>query len=64
MAGLHYSVGFSGHGFKLSPVIGILMAEQVLDGRARTVDITPYRLERFAEGQELRVAYHGAGVMG
>ena len=36
VAGLHYAVGFSGHGFKLSPVIGILMAEQVLDGRART----------------------------
>jgi glycine/D-amino acid oxidase-like deaminating enzyme len=64
VAGLHYAVGFSGHGFKLSPVVGILMAEQVLEGRARTVDITPYRLERFQEGQELRVAYHGAGVMG
>ena len=57
-------MGFSGHGFKLSPVVGILMAEQVLDGRARTIDITPYRLERFREGQELRVAYQGAGVMG
>ena len=64
VAGLHYAVGFSGHGFKLSPVIGILMAEQVLDGRARTVDIAPYRLERFEEGQELRVQYQGAGVMG
>ena len=58
-AGLHYAVGFSGHGFKLSPVVGILMAEQILDGRARTVDITPYRLERFQEGQELRVAVPG-----
>ena len=64
VAGLHYAVGFSGHGFKLSPVVGILMAEQILDGRARTIDITPYRLERFREGQELRVAYQGAGVMG
>ena len=64
VAGLHYAVGFSGHGFKLSPVIGILMAEQILDGRARTVDIAPYRLERFQEGRELRVAYQGAGVMG
>jgi sarcosine oxidase, subunit beta len=62
--GLHYAVGFSGHGFKLSPVVGRLMSEQVLDGRARTVDISPYRLERFAEGRELRVAYRGAGVMG
>jgi glycine/D-amino acid oxidase-like deaminating enzyme len=64
VAGLHYAVGFSGHGFKLSPVVGILMAEQILDGRARTADITPYRLERFQEGRELRVAYQGAGVMG
>jgi sarcosine oxidase subunit beta len=64
IAGLHYAVGFSGHGFKLSPVVGRLMAEQVLDGRATTLDISPYRLERFAEGRELRVAYSGAGVMG
>jgi glycine/D-amino acid oxidase-like deaminating enzyme len=64
VAGLHYAVGFSGHGFKLSPVVGLLMAEQVLLGRARTLDIAPYRLERFAEGGELRVAYPGAGVMG
>jgi glycine/D-amino acid oxidase-like deaminating enzyme len=64
VAGLHYAVGFSGHGFKLSPVVGMLMAEQVLEGRARTIDIAPYRLERFREGQELRVAYQGAGVMG
>jgi glycine/D-amino acid oxidase-like deaminating enzyme len=64
VTGLHYAVGFSGHGFKLSPVVGILMAEQVLDGRARTVDIAPYRVERFSEGQPLRVAYQGAGVMG
>jgi glycine/D-amino acid oxidase-like deaminating enzyme len=63
-AGLHYAGGFSGHGFKLSPVVGLLMAEQVLDGRAHTIDITPYRVERFAEGKELRVAYAGAGVMG
>ncbi len=64
VVGLHYAVGFSGHGFKLSPIVGVLMAEQILDGRARTVDITPYRLERFQEGRELRVAYRGAGVMG
>jgi glycine/D-amino acid oxidase-like deaminating enzyme len=64
VAGLHYAVGFSGHGFKLSPAVGLLMAEQVLEGRARTVDITPYRLERFAEGQALRGAYRGAGVIG
>lgn len=64
VAGLHYAVGFSGHGFKLSPAVGILMAEQVAEGRTRTVDISPYRLERFGEGKELRPAYIGAGVIG
>jgi sarcosine oxidase, subunit beta len=63
-AGLHYAVGFSGHGFKLSPAVGMLMAEQVAEGRARTIDISPYRLERFAEGKALRPAYAGAGVIG
>jgi glycine/D-amino acid oxidase-like deaminating enzyme len=63
-AGLHYCVGFSGHGFKLSPIAGLLMAELVADGHARTLDITPYRLERFAEGHQLTVAYAKAGVLG
>jgi glycine/D-amino acid oxidase-like deaminating enzyme len=64
VSGLSYAVGFSGHGFKLSPAVGILMAELITEGRARTLDITPYRLERFAEGAELRVGYAGAGVIG
>lgn len=61
--GLHYCVGFSGHGFKLAPVAGVLMAEQVADGRASTLDIAPYRLERFGEGQALRLGYPKAGVV-
>jgi sarcosine oxidase subunit beta len=64
VTGLHYAVGFSGHGFKLSPVVGRLMAEQVADGRATTLDIAPYRLERFVEGKMIRPAYAGAGVIG
>lgn len=64
VVGLHYCVGFSGHGFKLSPIAGVLMAEEVADGGASTLDIAPYRLERFAEGAELRVGYARAGVIG
>ena len=48
--GLYVCTGFSGHGFKLSPAVGIVMAELILDGVARTVDITPLRMSRFAEG--------------
>jgi hypothetical protein len=33
----------------------------VADGKASTLDLTPYRLERFAEGLELQVAYQHAG---
>ena len=48
--GLYLCGGFSGHGFKLSPMVGVLMAELVGGGRAETMDISPLRLSRFAEG--------------
>ena len=48
--GLYLCGGFSGHGFKLSPMVGVLMAELVGRGRAETMDISPLRLSRFAEG--------------
>jgi hypothetical protein len=48
-------------GFVAAPGAGVLMAEQVADGRASTLDIAPYRLERFGEGQALRLGYPKAG---
>lgn len=39
--------GFSGHGFMHGPVCGLLMAEELLDGRAHTVNIDPLRYDRF-----------------
>ena len=41
--------GFSGHGVMHSPAAGLLMAEEILDGRARTIDIDDLRITRFAE---------------
>ena len=55
--GLYICTGFSGHGFKLSPAVGICMAELVLDGAARTVDISPLRISRFAEGDLNTITY-------
>ena len=55
--GLYCAVGFSGHGFKLAPMVGITMAELILEGRASTVDITPLRMSRFKEGDTLRSRY-------
>lgn len=43
--------GFSGHGFMHGPVCGLLMAEELLDGRAHTVDIDALRYERFSTQQ-------------
>ena len=51
--GMFLANGFSGHGVMHSPATGRIVSEQVLHGRARTIDATPLRLERFAEGQQL-----------
>lgn len=49
VAGVYAACGFSGHGFMQSPAVGRAVAEELLLGRA-TLDLTPYRLERFAQG--------------
>ncbi len=43
--------GSSGHGVMHSPALGQLLAEEILDGRATSLDITPLRPSRFAEGK-------------
>lgn len=58
--GLYVAAGFSGMGFKISPAIGLVMSELVLDGRARTVDIFEFRPSRFAEGQPIRPEFEYA----
>jgi len=39
--------GFSGHGFMHGPICGLLIAEEILEGQARTLDIAPLRIDRF-----------------
>ena len=48
--GLFLCAGFSGHGFKLAPAVGVTMAELVIDGRSSSIDISPLRLARFDSG--------------
>lgn len=48
--GLLLANGFSGHGFQHAPAVGLLVAEMVLDGGARTLDVAPLALDRFASG--------------
>jgi sarcosine oxidase subunit beta len=49
--GFHVMAGFSGHGFMHGPIAGLLMAEEIVDGRAHTVDIDPFRYDRFLSGE-------------
>ena len=42
--------GFSGHGFMHGPVCGLLLAEEILDGKAHTLDVSSLSLERFESG--------------
>ncbi len=49
--GFYIACGFSGHGFMHAPAIGLLMAELILDGGARSVDIEPLSLARFTRGR-------------
>jgi sarcosine oxidase subunit beta len=63
LEGAYCAVGFSGHGFKLSPIVGQLMTELIVDGKASTLDIAPLRLSRFEENDPVKTPY-AYGVMG
>ncbi len=54
VGGLYVCAGFSGMGFKISPAIGLVMSELVLDGEGKTVDISVFRPNRFAENQPIQ----------
>jgi len=55
--GYHVAAGFSGHGFKLSPAIGHMVAALVVDGPAGHSDLPTFRLSRFAESKPIRGTY-------
>ena len=65
--GLVVAAGFSGHGFKIAPAVGRLVADLVVDGRSADPRIpeSDFRLSRFAEGDLLKSPYPyvGAGQM-
>jgi sarcosine oxidase subunit beta len=59
--GLVVGFGFSGHGFKLSPAVGRVLAQQAL-GLPTDVSLAPYALERFRTGRLLHGRY-GSGAV-
>ena len=48
--GLYIVAGFSGHGFMHGPAAGTIAAEELIDGRATSLDTAPLRPDRFARG--------------
>jgi sarcosine oxidase subunit beta len=62
--GFYLNCGWSGHGFKHSPVMGELMAEYVLDGKSQLVDLDFFRPTRFAEGKPIVAKYTYKSVFG
>ncbi len=50
LEGFYLAIGFSGHGFMLGPMTGLLIAEQIL-GEKNTIDISKLTLERFEKGE-------------
>jgi sarcosine oxidase, subunit beta len=46
---VYAACGFSGHGFMTSPAVGLALAQEILLGGSE-LDLSPYRLDRFAGG--------------
>lgn len=62
IGGLFVAAGFSGHGFKLSPALGEVLAAFV-SGEPPGIDVSMFRLSRFAEGHPIR-GRHAQGILG
>jgi glycine/D-amino acid oxidase-like deaminating enzyme len=56
-SGLYACSGFSGHGFKLGPAIGQMLAEMVTGVEAPLFDPYLFRLARFGTGEPVRGQY-------
>ncbi len=55
--GLYVATASSGSGFKIAPAVGMCMAELIVDGRAKTVDIEAFNLRRFSLGRSVEGPY-------
>jgi sarcosine oxidase subunit beta len=60
--GFYVDCGFSGTGFKTAPAVGLCMSELILDGRSKTVDLSIYSPQRFAEGKQITGEHAYAGI--
>jgi sarcosine oxidase subunit beta len=56
-SGLYICAGFSGHGFKLGPAVGLITADMVMGVETPGMDRGLFRLSRYAENQPVRGQY-------
>jgi glycine/D-amino acid oxidase-like deaminating enzyme len=56
-SGLYHCAGFSGHGFKLGPAIGAMVADMITGESEPLFDANLFRLSRFAEGKPVQGRY-------
>ena len=61
--GVALAAGFSGHGFKLAPAVGLAVAELIVDGAATTFELDLLAPDRFARDALVGTAY-GYSVLG
>jgi sarcosine oxidase, subunit beta len=61
--GVFVAAGFSGHGFKLAPGVGLSVAELICDGRTSTFDLSLLDPGRFERGELVSTTY-GYSVLG
>lgn len=63
--GLYCAVGFSGHGYKLSPVIGDLMSQMIVGKHNEMVDLLKlFRFDRFQENDLIKAPFGYAQAKG
>ena len=63
VAGVYLAAGFSGHGFKLAPAVGLALAGLIADGAWDTFDLDLLDPQRFAR-RELIESRYGYSVVG
>jgi sarcosine oxidase subunit beta len=61
--GLFCALGMSGNCFKLSPIIGLLLANRIIDGQLAASDLDHFRFSRFFDGSMHERAFGTMSVL-
>jgi glycine/D-amino acid oxidase-like deaminating enzyme len=56
-SGFFVAVGHSGHGFKLSPAVGVMVADLITGQKTEGLDPGLFRLARYAHNEPVRGRY-------